>query len=258
MKKILLVGELNEIARSMNECLAEEYQVQLCSPQLESMQGMIKIIKPDLVLVCQIGLDEMDGTLFDWLRQNCPKLPVLIITSSSWWNQCKAYCESEQFDKMFRPIVNRELLQRCQTILNGKIGKSLHSASGDRKKILIVDDSPLVLRNIKGLLEDRYDIELAVSGEQALKRIPAKQPDLVLLDYEMPGMSGKGTFEAMLEDEYAREIPVIFLTSVAKRKRIYDVLKSSPAGYILKPPVKETLLSTIEKVLRGETDSVIS
>ena len=66
-----------------------------------------------------------------------------------------------------------------------------------------------------------------------MSTIVSKHPDLVLLDYEMPGMNGKSTFEAMLEDEYAKDIPVIFLTSIAERSRIYAVLKSYPAGYIL-------------------------
>ena len=85
--------------------------------------------------------------------------------------------------------------------------------------------------------------------------ILSKQPDLVLLDYDMPGMDGKTTFEAMLEDEFAKDIPVIFLTNVAKRSQIYAVLKSYPAGYILKPPDRKILLRTIEDVLWGNIDT---
>lgn len=66
-----------------------------------------------------------------------------------------------------------------------------------------------------------------------LELIPKKKPDLVLLDYEMPGMDGKMIFEAMLEDEYMSQIPVIFLTSISQKDRVYGVLKSVPAGYIL-------------------------
>lgn len=78
------------------------------------------------------------------------------------------------------------------------------------------------------------------------------QKDLILLDYEMPGMDGKATFEAILADEFAKDIPVVFLTSIADRKQIYAVLKSYPAGYILKPPDKEKLFSTIETVFQRE------
>ena len=44
------------------------------------------------------------------------------------------------------------------------------------KRILLVDDSPLALRNMKKMLEEKYDIVMATSGEQALKMIPQKQP----------------------------------------------------------------------------------
>lgn len=105
---------------------------------------------------------------------------------------------------------------------------------------------------MKSILEEKYDVLLATSGRQALKMIPQKKPDLIMLDYEMPGMSGKETFEAILEDEFARDIPVIFLTSIADKKQIYAVLKSYPAGYILKPPDREKILSVIGDVLSKE------
>ena len=70
-----------------------------------------------------------------------------------------------------------------------------------------------------------------------------------MLDYEMEGMDGKTTFEAMKEDEDMKWIPVVFLTSVADRKSIYDVLKSKPDGYILKPPDEEKIFETIEEIL---------
>lgn len=51
MKKILLIGKLNEIVRSLNECLMNDFQVQLCSEELENIKGMYKIVKPDMVVV---------------------------------------------------------------------------------------------------------------------------------------------------------------------------------------------------------------
>lgn len=57
MKKILLIGKLNEIVRSLNECLMNDFQVQLCSEELENIKGMYKIVKPDMVVVSQIGVE---------------------------------------------------------------------------------------------------------------------------------------------------------------------------------------------------------
>lgn len=120
----------------------------------------------------------------------------------------------------------------------------------DKKpKILIVDDTAVTLRNIKNILDRKYEVFLATSGQQALKFIPEKEPHLVLLDHKMPGMSGADVFEAMQADEYMKDIPVIFLTGADDRKTIYSILNLKPAGYLLKPVDEEKLLETIQQVL---------
>ena len=76
-----------------------------------------------------------------------------------------------------------------------------------------------------------------------------QKPDIVLLDYEMPGMNGSSTFEMILQIDDIKDIPVVFLTSVSDAKRVKEVLEKHPAGYILKPPDKDVLIELIEGVL---------
>ncbi len=248
MRKILLVGKLNEVIRSLNECLMGEFQVQLCAAQMKNVQGMVKIIKPEMIIFCEIGIEEVNTAILNWLQEKYAEIPVLIITTSESWRKYSTFLESRQFEKLFRPVTKNELLNKCYQMIHIKGVEYQYHKKKETKKILIVDDSPLLLRNMKNILADKYNVILATSGEQALKMIPQKEPDLILLDYEMPGMDGKATFEAILEDEFSKDIPVVFLTSIADKKHIYAVLKSYPAGYILKPPDKERLLSTIEEV----------
>ncbi len=255
MKKVLLVGELSEIVRSLNECLEDDFQVQLCSEELTNVQAMVKIIKPDLIIICQIGVEEIDNAMFAWLQEKCSGTPVLGITTSDGWKQCRGFYKSEQFDVLFRPVAKNELLKKCHEMLQsdglGEPEREVIENLQRKKKIMLVDDSALLLRKMKSMLEKQYEICLAKSGEQALKMIPKENPDLILLDYEMAGMDGKDTFEAMKEDEDMRFIPVVFLTSVADRQSIYSVLKSKPDGYILKPPDEERIRETIEEILGG-------
>lgn len=256
MKKILLIGELGEIVRSLNECLTGTFQVQICSEQIENIQAMIKITKPDMIIICQIGVEDIDSAIFTWLQEKCSKTPVLGITTNDGWKQCREFYKSEQFDVLFRPVTRNELLGKCHDLLGGKSGNSegygIYDMPLEKKKIMIVDDSALLLRNMKSMLEKYYNICLAKSGEQALNMIPKENPDLILLDYEMEGMDGKSTFEAMKRDEDMKWIPVVFLTSIADRKSIYDVLKSKPDGYILKPPDEEKIRATIQEILEKE------
>ena len=121
------------------------------------------------------------------------------------------------------------------------------------KTILIVEDDPNISELVQMYLEkEGYHTKIAADGGQGVALFRQVRPDLVLLDYEMPGMDGRATFEAILEDDYAKDIPVVFLTSIADRKQIYAVLKSYPTGYILKPPDKDRLLSTIREVFYGK------
>lgn len=255
MKKILLIGELGEIIRSVNECLVKHFQVQICSEKIDMIRGMAKIINPDLIIVCQIGIDELDHAIFTWAKEQMPKTPVLIISTEEGWRKISGYCATAQFEKLLRPVTGLEIVKCCQKMLaygNGLTQDTSAVAapkSKAREKIMIVDDSPLVLRNMKSMLDEKYEIFLAPSGEKALELIPKKRPDLVLLDYEMPGMDGKAVFEAMLQDEEMNTIPVIFLTSMAQREQVYGVLKFVPAGYILKPADRELLMDEIAKVL---------
>lgn len=254
MKKVLLIGELNDLARNLNELLSEEFQVQICSWQVENVKSMIKIIRPDLLVICQIGVEEADSDVFDVIREKISVIPAIGITTKEKWEQCKTFYDSEHFSVMFRPLTGSKLLKKCHQLLDHSDVAELEEEekpegkSERKKKIMLVDDSPIVLRRMKSILERHYDICLANSGAKALELIPKQKPDLILLDYEMEGMDGKATFEEMKKDEEMKTIPVVFLTSVTDRQSIYAVLKSKPEGYILKPPDENRIIAEINKI----------
>lgn len=117
-----------------------------------------------------------------------------------------------------------------------------------KRQILLVDDSPLALRSIKAMLDKKYDVAVATSGEKALVAAKKNLPDLILLDYEMPGWDGRKTLEELRNDEEVGDIPVVFLTGVADKEHITAVLGMNPKGYLLKPVDKDKLLNTIKEV----------
>lgn len=249
MKKILLLGNPNEIIKSLYKCLINDFHLQLCFGDLETIKTIDKIIDPDMILVNQIETEEMDPAVLDWLKSLPDNLPVLFITSEERWMQCKDSLTGGDFERLFRPVTKDDLLRKCYQMLQIKPADLQDTPSHTRSKVMIVDDNPLVLRNLKTLLSDKYVISLATSGEQALSMISKKQPDLILLDYEMPGWDGKKTYEMFKAQEDLKDIPVIFLTSVSDRAHIAAILETKPADYILKPPDQDRLLQSIEKAL---------
>lgn len=110
----------------------------------------------------------------------------------------------------------------------------------NKKKILVVDDSGAVLRNVKGWLEDKYNLTLANSGATAIKSLSLNRPDLVLLDYEMPVVDGSQVLEMIRTESDFHDIPVIFLTSKGDKESVMKVMALKPEGYLLKtlPPAE--------------------
>lgn len=246
MKKVLIIGDLTSTEKNLSDYLSGEYQVQLCTKQLDMIQSMLGILNPDLAIISHLET-ENDEPILNWFQEKRSKLPVLILLDSKDRQSHKELFEKEQFNKLPSPFTRSSLQTKCQQVLTKN--KSDKNRAG-KKKILIVDDTPLMLRNLKKMLEETYVIVLATSGKQALNIIPQEEPDLVLLDYEMPEINGKEVFETMLADDDMKYIPVVFLTSVSDRKAVFSILQSKPAGYILKPVNQENLLDTVQDILK--------
>lgn len=125
------------------------------------------------------------------------------------------------------------------------------------KKILVVDDSPIVLRSIREILKDKYTVVLSPQGSKAIELAVRYEVDLILLDYEMPDVNGLEVFKQIKKDVLTSHIPVIFLTGMTDKTKIVEVLSYQPAGYILKPFYGDKVIETVSKVLGPEEDELI-
>lgn len=115
-----------------------------------------------------------------------------------------------------------------------------------KKKILVVDDSGTMLWNVKGWLEDKYQVILANSGAMAIKYLSINKPDLMLLDYEMPVLDGKQVLEIVRSEQEFAKVPVIFLTNKNDRESVSKVTSLRPNGYLLKTMPPEDIVATID------------
>ena len=257
MKKILLIGKLNSVVNETNKFLSQYFHVQLCSENANVLDGMLKIVNPDLVLISLIGAYDIDTSIFYMLSDKYAQTPILTIGTKEESSTFFKYYEDGQFENLIRPVENTVILNAvCRRL--GLDEKEVEreaaeerekKAHSGKKRILVVDDNGTTLRTMKAMLEDKYEVAVAISGAQAMTSIGKKRPDLILLDYEMPVCDGKMTLEMIRADEEMKDIPVVFLTAVNDRANIEAVLKLKPAGYFLKPAVKDKLIAEIEKIL---------
>lgn len=116
-----------------------------------------------------------------------------------------------------------------------------------KKKLLIVDDSSVMLQAMKELLSPEYEVSLAKSGMAAIRCITLDRPNLILLDYEMPVCDGRQTLEMIRSEEDFIDIPVIFLTGRSDAESIRNVMSLKPAGYLLKSLKPEDIKKNVNE-----------
>jgi putative two-component system response regulator len=118
------------------------------------------------------------------------------------------------------------------------------------KQILVVDDNISILKQISAQLADAYEVSLAKSGELALQICVREKPDLILLDIEMPDMSGFQVLDRLKQHFATEQIPVIFLTASRDAETEAKALGLGARDFIVKPVEKSILLNRIELHLR--------
>ncbi|MDR2796998.1 MAG: response regulator [Treponema sp.] len=112
----------------------------------------------------------------------------------------------------------------------------------ERKVILAIDDMSMNLRTIKVLLEKHFDVRLAKSGQMALTIVNGERVSLILLDIEMPGMSGFEFLEKIKDYPNVQDVPIIFISSHASPELIKHASKyGGVKDYIIKPITPEIL-----------------
>lgn len=116
--------------------------------------------------------------------------------------------------------------------------------------ILIVEDNDVLRDGLQVLLEsDGYQVVSAVHGTQALDRMRALSPDLILSDISMPEMDGYAFFEAVRSRPEWISIPFIFLTARRSRDEIFTGKKLGAEDYLVKPVTRQELVTTIRSRL---------
>lgn len=120
-----------------------------------------------------------------------------------------------------------------------------------KENILIVDDEEDVLELIGyNLTKEGYRIEKAVSGEEALKKVRIKAPDLIVLDLMLPGIDGLQVCKNLKNDSKTQTIPIIMLTAKGEEADIVVGLELGADDYMTKPFSTKVLLARVRRFLQ--------
>ncbi len=116
--------------------------------------------------------------------------------------------------------------------------------------VLVVEDNPANMKLATFLLESAgHSVISATDAEVGLALARAEQPDLILMDIQLPGMDGLEAISLLKSDEATRAIPVIALTALAMKGDEARIMESGCDGYIAKPMRYQEFLASITQQL---------
>lgn len=254
--RILIIGEnYSEIEEVYNE-MGHVYEVMVSSPIEKDIDLHIKYFKPMMMILVLEGLhdyviDEVaDAKQTYQLVHDAPLGIIGHADDIAWFNSKAPGLADVELD------INKSMVDIQMAIevnVHHHLQKHGHgehlNLDGREGKILVIDDSPLMLKIIREQLRDVYEVVIVNSGQLGLEYLASNTIDMVLLDYDMPEMSGLDVLKAIRDNPNTKHLPVVFLTGVSDRTRITKALAMEPQGYLLKPIDHDKLFSMIHKCI---------
>lgn len=127
----------------------------------------------------------------------------------------------------------------------------------DRKCIVAVDDSGIILKSLEKLLAETYEFHAFTKGMRALKYLKEEDtPDLIILDIDMEGINGYEMLEMIRKKEELKDVPVIFLTSNNDKEHVVKAINGGANDYAVKPINEEVFMGKVHKLLQEEKEKL--
>jgi len=258
--KILIGGINHTIIDDLFVQISSTFECMTTSDNWDDILCHFKYFKPDAYMYLVDSTFREEMIKLRTLKNNNEYVPLFLVGDEETCEEIKRLAPSLAELYFKRPVSSMTIKENITAFLDKqraavKIIEDMKKVTdiqvpeGQKKKhILVVDDDRGVLKMLKEVLGTSYDVTTVTSGKWALKFLETKRPDLILLDYEMPEESGADVFKKILDNDNLSTIPVVFLTGVAEKNKIREVLALSPAGYLLKPIDVHRLKDTIEGV----------
>lgn len=126
------------------------------------------------------------------------------------------------------------------------------STNNEQKvRVLVVDDMSATRIVVKGILREigLNNVDEAANGNIALQKMQKEEFDIIMTDWNMPHMSGLELLRKIREDDKLSRLPVLMVTSEAKKENVIEAAKAGASGYIIKPFSASTLNAKLNKII---------
>lgn len=242
MQNVVIVSEIQSyLIVSLKDWFERaEYEVITVKADIDAINQIEEQIGIFLLYVDEKMVEEQQALNYIKDKSAEEDVPIFAIGDGEELNTVEKIISKNLIRQKFQRPINVSEVVTAITGYEKKYGKQ------NKKKILVVDDSGTMLRNVKGWLEESYQVTLANSGAMAIKYLSTNRPDLVLLDYEMPIVDGKQVLEMIRSEHEFADIPVIFLTNKGDKETIMQVMSLKPQGYLLKSMEPAQIIKAID------------
>jgi len=247
VKKILYVDDVSLHLLSLKARFQGLYEI-YPAQNYEKMIDILERFPIDLILL-DIHMPEIDGfETIKKLKSNpvYKKIPVIFLTSLKERKSCIEGIRLGAEDYITKPFTNEELTAVIE-----------YQFSEDMKKlnkpvILAIDDNPSILQSINAILSDNYIVYTVpeVRTDSMLKEILKKMvPDLFMLDYLMPALSGFDLIPMIRKIPDHEETPIVILTSESSTDSVTAAISLGAIDFITKPIIAPVLKGHMKRLL---------
>jgi DNA-binding response OmpR family regulator len=249
----MLVDDDNSNRMQGRAILKDLYEVYPLSSAYKLFE-VLELFLPDLILL-DIKMPVIDG--FQALRQiksneRYAHIPVIFLTAL---NDKESVIKGSALGVagfVTKPFTGSELVEHIEKCLNPSGGNEAEDnnyseTSSTKRIVLAVDDAPDILRTIHSMLHVKYKVYTLPKPEKLSKLLRDITPDLFLIDYKMPSISGFDLISVIREFPEHKETPVIFLTSEGTFDNISTAVDLGACDFIAKPFEMDVLRGKIER-----------
>lgn len=255
--RILIVDQDSRTKRELSSLLDEEgYEVETCSGLAETVRRM-KNVKFDCIIM-DVKLPKIKGYDAVPILKAIDPHPQIIMTAAENTKELEAKVRKEDIFYYYIKSFDREELKSAVRDAFKKMGKTAKPSSSEGlPKVLIVDDDLDFVRAISAVLErESYKVVAAHNREEAMEKIKAERPNLILLDIMMDRLTDGFTICYQLKhDAELKKIPVFAISAITERTGFRFSPKTDGEyfeadDYAEKPIEPAELLARIENLLK--------
>ncbi len=256
-KTLLVIEDSEPAIIQIKDLLKESGHRILVAHSAAQAFEIIEKDTPDAIIL-DLMMPDVDGFATLKILRESPKTahtPVLILTAKHITHDDLALLRQNHVHQLIRKgdVDRAALLGAVSAMITPSQKKKKPSGKGIRKKarVLVVEDNPDNMITVKALLKEEYEVTGAVDGEEGIEMAVEQEPDLILMDIELPGISGIEAYEEIRKHPVLDRVPVIALTASVMEEERATILAHGFDAFIAKPIVAAEFLKVIGEVLDG-------